>query len=260
MRKCFTLFYCLIAVQLYTFAQSRYSPVITEQEVRVGQSLIKLQTKRYGNTSITAINLHGNESTSIEAAEEVFASTGGVLIKIVNPGKRNVGFLFKGDSIFVDPNRIYTNRGIRSTLRNLNTRYKSGTVGEVRDLAKFILRTLPRNKQPIIALHNNTDGNLSIYTYMPGSMDARDAAETFQGIQHDPDDFFLTTSRRIFEELKARGYNVTLQHNRKVNNDGSMSVYYGKKGIEYTNIEAEHGHHTEQVGMLQALLQIYAGL
>ncbi|WP_126970617.1 hypothetical protein [Gynurincola endophyticus] len=225
------------------------------EEVLVGKTLVRIETKKFGNNPVYAVNLHGNESTSVEAAEKVFAETGGTIIKIVNPEKRNLGFLFKGDSIFVDPNRIYTRKGIRATLQSLNTKFKAGTVREVKDLGKYIISKIPVTGAAVIALHNNTDGNLSILSYMEGGTYARDAAENYQGT-NDPDDFFVTTSKAIFDQLKALEHNVTLQDNKKVKNDGSMSVYYGKKGIAYVNVEAEHGHLNEQVKMIRDLLQI----
>lgn len=225
------------------------------EEVLVGKTLVRIETKKFGNNPVYAVNLHGNESTSVAAAEKVFAETGGTIIRIINPERRNVGFLFKGDSIFVDPNRIYTRKGIRATLQSLNTKFKSGTVKEVKGLGKYIISKIPTTGAAVIALHNNTEGNLSILSYMEGGSYAGDAAENHQGI-NDPDDFFVTTSKEIFDKLKTLGHNVTLQHNKKVKNDGSMSVYYGKKGISYVNVEAEHGHLDEQVKMIRDLLQI----
>lgn len=245
--------YTILALSI-GFSYTSNAQTITTQEVKIGQSIVTLETKKYGNSPIFAVNLHGNESTSVDAAEIVFAETGGTIFKIVNPNRRHVGFVFKNDSVFVDPNRIYTRTGIRATLKNINTRYKSGTVREVKQLGKFIVSQIPTDAT-IIALHNNTEDNLSILSYMDGGAYVSDAELTHQG-EHDIDDFYLTTDRKIYELLKEKGHNITLQHNKKVKNDGSMSVYYGKKNVSYINIEAQHGHLDEQVKMLQDLLQI----
>jgi D-alanyl-D-alanine dipeptidase len=52
--------------------------------------------------------------------------------------------------------------------------------------------------------------------------------------------------------------NVVLQDNRQVTDDGSLSVYCGKWGIPYVNVEAQHEHLEQQLQMLKVLLRIIA--
>ncbi len=68
-------------------------------------------------------------------------------------------------------------------------------------------------------------------------------------------DFILTTEKAFFNYLKQKKLNVVLQHPRPYD-DGSLSVYAGKKKIRYINVEALHGHLDEQVRMLEALKAI----
>jgi len=68
--------------------------------------------------------------------------------------------------------------------------------------------------------------------------------------------FFYVTERKHFDGLKAKGYNVVLQNNDAVTDDGSLSVYCGRQKITYINVEAEHGHKIEQERMLTDLLDL----
>ncbi len=72
----------------------------------------------------------------------------------------------------------------------------------------------------------------------------------------DPDDFFLTTSTQLFERLKAKNFNIILQDNEHVYNDGSLSFYYRNSNKQYINIEAQEGHLSKQAEMLHALMSV----
>ena len=63
----------------------------------------------------------------------------------------------------------------------------------------------------------------------------------------------MTTEENYFDNIKRLGFNVVLQNNMKVTDDGSLSVYCGKQRIPYINVEAENGHLTEQKEMLAAI-------
>ncbi|MEM7700105.1 MAG: M15 family peptidase, partial [Verrucomicrobiota bacterium] len=107
----------------------------------------------------------------------------------------------------------------------------------------------------VIALHNNTDGGYSLLSYLPGGSEAAAGADVHRS-GADTDNFFLVTQERLFRSLKARNFNVALQDNRNAPEDGSLSVYCGKKGISYINVEAQHGDSAAQTQMLKALFEI----
>jgi hypothetical protein len=52
--------------------------------------------------------------------------------------------------------------------------------------------------------------------------------------------------------LTQRDFNVTLQDNANAPDDGSLSVYFSKKGIPYVNIEAEASHLNAQIEMVRS--------
>lgn len=108
----------------------------------------------------------------------------------------------------------------------------------------------------VIALHNNSPGMYSARSYADGGTYARDAEDVFIRDGSDPDDFFFVTERVIFDALKRKGYNVVLQDNRHVTDDGSLSVYCGKANVRYVNVEADLGHLKEQSRMIRDLKAI----
>ena len=103
----------------------------------------------------------------------------------------------------------------------------------------------------VIALHNNTEENYSALSYQKGGVYADDAEEVFIKHGSDPDDFFFVTERAVFDALRRRAYNVVLQDNRRATDDGSLSVYCGRAGVRYINVEAQDGHLDQQVAMLR---------
>ena len=108
----------------------------------------------------------------------------------------------------------------------------------------------------VVALHNNADCNYSATQYLDGQELARDAADVHLEDGQDADDFFFVTEKRFFEALRARRFNVVLQDNRSVTDDGSLSVYCGQHGIPYVNVEAQDGHLQAQKTMIEALFDV----
>ena len=107
-----------------------------------------------------------------------------------------------------------------------------------------------------MALHNNSAGQYSATSYLPGQELASYAADIHLQQEKDPDDFFFVTEQSLFEALSAHEFNVVLQDNRSVTDDGSLSVYCGQQSIPYVNVEAQYDHQEEQQKMIEALLDI----
>ena len=115
--------------------------------------------------------------------------------------------------------------------------------------ARFFLDKIPESKT-LVSVHNNTNGAYSLLSYAKGGSLQKDAEMLHQNKQQDADDFFITTDAAIFNYLKEANYNVVLQHNTHATDDGSLSIFYGRKNKSYVNVEAEHGHLAEQKKML----------
>ena len=219
---------------------------------KLGSTAVELQRITFeGPTPLSIVHLHDNEATARMAAETVLAASGGVLLTLKNAEKRLLPFRHSGSNYLADPNRIFTLVGRRSTLKVLSRYNKSAAVELLRFANFFVLQIEPA--ATIVGVHNNTEANYSVLSYRRGGSFAGDAKETHINGARDPDDFYITTDDSLFQKLKRKDYNVVLQDNARADDDGSLSIYYARKGQSYINVEAEHGHLAEQVSMLQEL-------
>lgn len=224
---------------------------------RLGDREVAVKRYEYGtNGNLVMINLHHNESTSVEAARKVLAETGGILLLIENNNERLITFSRKGKTYKFDPNRMFTRRGIKASVRRQSARYSGAAMRAGKRFGKFVLKQITGNPATLIALHNNDEGRLSILSYMKDGIYQKDAADVHQNGEHDPDNFFLTTDAGLFAQLRDAGFNIVLQNNRHATDDGSLSIYYGRRGMHYVNVEAELGKVADQHIMLNALITL----
>ncbi len=221
---------------------------------RLGDRNMSIKITKYGESLHTCcINVHDDEATAVEAARSVLERQGGVLIKIENNAKRNISFTFKGVKYIFDPNRIFSRTGIQNSLK-ANGKIHPLAIVEVEKFAAKLLQLIPDSISCLIALHNNTDGDFSVRTYLPGGKRQTDAKQVYADEWQDIDDIALTTDQLIYDKMAAFGYNSILQDNLNVNKDGSLSVYYGEKNRRYINIETQHGKTAQYREMLKKLL------
>jgi hypothetical protein len=200
---------------------------------------------------LTFVNLHDNENTSVDAAIVVIDSLGGTLIQLQHTGERNIEFKLNKSKYVVDPNRIFTDVGAKASLQKLGP-YSEEALKTIRTFADRIVDSL--SVDVIYTLHNNGEAGYSAKSYL--NEYKTDAADVYLNPARDEDDFFFVTERSFFDQLKNKGYNVVLQNNETVTDDGSLSVLAGQRGIPYINIEAQHGHLKEQVEMLLVLYSL----
>lgn len=196
-----------------------------------------------GGKGKTFIHVHNNEQTALKAAKVVIRQEGGTLFTLVHSGGRNIVFHLNRARFEFDPNRIYTDNGIKKTLTQFGN-YTPEAHFEVKKLARKIKLLLPKGK--IIAVHNNS--SYSIKNYLPG----RDMYHDAQAIHISPDNyyrnFYLVTKLKDYIRLKMEGFNGILQK-RNATDDGSLSIFLAKN--EYINVEAGFDQLTEQIQMLQ---------
>jgi hypothetical protein len=240
-------------MELVPVKPAAYSPSEKIIQHKLGDKTISLKVVQYGSiTSTCCINLHDDEKTAVQAAQAVLEQKGGILIKIENNARRMVSFSFKGVTYTFDPNRIFSKAGIAVTL-TANGRKNPLAVIEVEKFAAKLLQLIPDSASCIIALHNNTDGDFSVKTYLSGGKRQKDALQVYADDWQDIDDIALTTDEVIFNQMSSFGYNSILQDNEKVYRDGSLSVYYGELNRRYINIETQHGKTGQYKEMLSKL-------
>ncbi len=213
-------------------------------------TVITLANSGDEDSSVLLYNMHDNENTSAIAGRIISAKYGGQYYELVHTGDRNIGFEYCEDSVWIDPNRIYTDTGIWQQMAKNNNAdtLLFEVIAEWRDSLLSLLRI--NERALVIALHNNTNKFYSLTSYTEGGEYEIEADKTYQGRIHDMDDFYFVTDPRIFKVLSTGRYHVVLQANETMTDDGSLSVYCGRLGIPYINVEAQHNHLVRQIKML----------
>ena len=227
-------------------------PLHSVQTLSVGNTLVQLQQRVFGRGGLTWLNLHENEATSVAAARQLLQLEPGRLVALVSRGERLLRFEAGGQACAVDPNRIFSDRGMVESLSLYGANNAQAQIA-VRALRQAVLALLPTAvARPVVALHNNSGGSFSIRNYQPGQRWAADAVAVKRVPAQPETDFFLVTERALFDALVAEGFSVVLQASNAVD-DGSLSVWAQRQGRAYINVEARHGRLAEQLRMLQTV-------
>ena len=236
--------------------KATYTPIVKTIFYKLGEKILPLKVQQYGDRNdIVFINLHDDETTSVEATKRILEEKGGLLIEIENNQQRMIRFR-SGKTIYsFDPNRIFSKEGLSKSLKE-TWKISSRAVEEVDLLAKRILKLFPEEPLCIIALHNNTPDFFSSQSYAAGNERNKDARKVYINPEQDNDDFFFTTDASIYEDLANKKFNTILQDNKNCTEDGSLSVYCGKKNIRYVNCETEHGKTEQYYDMMNTLVSL----
>jgi len=253
----------LLAHLLLIISAAAFSQTALVKKDTVGFSIITFHTTVFGKTDsgVVFLNVHENESTSVEAAKEILASANKYAVNELQfKSGRMISFSYLDKNFTVDPNRIFTIKGCLASLKKNSHKCSDDILKlaaeQVMAFSKSYTDTFVDPKKLVVALHNNTEGEpLSIITYKSDN-ESKNAADVYMNLHKDPDDFFLTTEKIFFDFIKQKGFNVVLQNNDVVEDDGSLSVYAGKNKIPYINIEAQLGHLAEQKRMVEVVLQL----
>ena len=233
-----------------------HTPLTKTIFYKLGGSTLPIKVHQFGDRKdIVFINLHDNETTSVNAATKILEEEGGQLIEIENNEQRMIQFR-SGRSVYTfDPNRIFSKEGLTKSLKE-SGKISPNAIKEVGLLAKRILELLPEKPLCIIALHNNTPDFFSSLSFAAGNDRNKDARKVYINPDEDADDFFFTTDAYLYEELANKKFNIILQDNMNCSDDGSLSVYCGKKNIRYVNCETEHGKTDQYYKMMTALVTV----
>ena len=220
-----------------------------KNDFNIGSSIINLRVlDKKENLQVIYFNMHDDEKTSVKAGEAIIEKYGGRLIELLAQGERLISFDLNERKYRFDPNRIYTDAGIKKTLFE-NKNYSGEALCEIKKFSDKLIDIVIEGKPKlIVALHNNKDNFIDEY--------CRNVKDFFVNPSKSFYNFFFTTEADFFNYLKNKKFNVVLQNNEHVIDDGSLSVYCCKKKIPYINVEAEHGHLDEQIEMLEELQKI----
>lgn len=198
-------------------------------------------------------NMHDDENTSAAAGRIITRKFGGEMAELIHTGNRLLSFKYAGDSIHIDPNRIYTDQGVWTQLR-INRMPDTLLFREICQWRNELLGLLDLRKYDlIIALHNNTNRNYSYFSYQPGQVFESEASSLYPGAGKDVDDFYFLTDTSSWDALYGGRFRMIMQNNAMMTDDGSLSVYCANNSIRYINVEAQHGHLFRQLQMLHYL-------
>lgn len=222
-----------------------FSPMVCAgtYPVQVGNQKILIKKLNYGPGK-TFLHVHQNETTALKAAKSVAKRRGGQVITLIHSGERNICFSLRGQQYEFDPNRIFTDKGIKKTLKEFS-HYSPAAKIEVKKLATKILRLLPKGK--VIAVHNNKT-SYSLKEYFSGKPLAKDIRAMSAPAKRHFRNFYLVTQRKDYYRLKKRRFNIVWQA-RNVQDDGSLSVFLKHK--RYINVEAGYDELNNQIKMLK---------
>lgn len=236
---------------------------VETRTVLLGITEIALVVHTTETTEPTFVVLHTDEQPAVDRGLEAIRARGGRLVEVRGPGDRLVNFELAGRTWRFDPNRIFTEAGAAASLAAHNDSAPAdafaAALAEVQRFADAVLDATDAGSLPVlVALHNNTESFYSAASYAPGADLAGDAAAVHLPPGQDPDDFFFVTDRGLFEALAAEGFSTILQDNARVQDDGSLSVWAGRRGQAYVNVEAQMEHTEQQARMLEALARVLA--
>lgn len=231
---------------------------ITIYEYRIAETKLFVEDHCFSPclSNIIFIHLHDNEYTSMEVANEYLSTNGGRLVLLKNINERIVETVLGTNSYCFDPNRIYSSEGISASVLNWTNITHPVITSSIADFSRQFLHNFIDTKKLIVSLHNNTDTNYSIVQVQNALLANQYSGKIYINPNMDEDDFILTTDSTIYNRVAAKNINVIYEHAQSITDDGSLSVYAGKRKIPYINIEAQHDHKAEQTALLYALDEI----
>lgn len=241
---------CLMAIILFFFACTSYGATkLRTKTIKyyLNKTPVSIKITSSTQPGLIYFAMHENESTGARAVKIVIRKHGGKLIRIRQHGRRTITFRIRHNRYRFDPNRIFSKRGIRRTLRRYG-RTSPTAVKIVDGFAKRLIKLL--NKNLIITVHNNRAYGFGIKDFRRSGRLSMDTNRIYINPKLPPDDFYLVTTKALFKAAEANKYNVIWQ-GKDVGDNGSLSVYANRRNIPYINVEARHGHLKHQVKMLE---------
>ena len=202
---------------------------------------------------VLLLGLHDSEQTARLAAGQAWPAPAARLAWLANGQRRALSFTVNGETYRADPNRIFTPAGVASTLAHYGKDAAAARLALGRFAGQLLAAAGVGQASAVVALHNNHPGGYSAASYLAGGKLAAAARAVHLGEPQSPDNFFYLTDARLFAALSAQGFNVVLQDNARVPDDGSLSVFAARRGLVYVNVEARQGEVAAQRRMLVAL-------
>ncbi len=224
------------------------------------RKLFSITVERTQNEDfVTYLWIHNNEKTAGKTMSYALNKYGGRAVTINNKDKRSIKLSHLAKDFEIDPNRLFTERGIRRYIKKYYKKIKSKSIinnitNYTLDIKDFLLSNLKRNKGTyLIAIHSNrSDTNFSINTFTKDTISKY--YDVYLNKKHNPKNFFYVTNNSDYIYFKKKNYNVVYQ--KKIDDDGSLSIYSAMKGYPYINIEVEEGDDEFQIRMMDEVIKL----
>lgn len=230
------------------------------QTNRISQGAAIMKFNSQKSPHVNWLVIHQDEKDAIDVMRWAVKTFGGNSYLIQNknrPHKRILKEIRGRNYFYYDPNRIFTDIGIRKTLAHCNRHVKrikrTGYQILKSQIRQGFVRFLPLNRKTyLVALHNNDKrSSISVLDYY-----RKKGFFIFRNPKEQIKNFVIVTQKEDFEILMKNGINVVWQYVvNDQNNDGSLSIYCSQNKIPYINIEAVYGDKESQKKMTQIVYQ-----
>ncbi len=218
-----------------------------ETRVRILVYEVRMKSRR----PLVYFHPHENEHGSAVVTRHIIREDGGRLVEIRCQGDRLITFKLKGKSYTFDPDRMFTEVGLQSSLAHFAP-IGAAPLNAVIGLRNAVLKELGDGSQPIISVHNNYQNGVSISSYQENGMYAAHAAKVAVNEHEGPRNFFIVLEPGLYSRLYHAGFNTVLQ-SPHAPDDGSLSILAQRDHWVYVNVEAAEGNMNQQQRMLEAL-------
>lgn len=214
---------------------------------------------QYKKKNLKYLFIHDNEHTARKTSRYALKKYGGTLFEILNNNQRYITQKIDGYYISYDPNRIFTDKGLWDNLVYVNPDVPENTLKKLMKMARtnrnnFLKMLLRNRKDFIISIHtNNRTTSLSIHYFLLDENKKSFQVHVNQN-QH-PKNFIYTINYFDYIYFTKLGYNVVLQKESDICDDGSLSIYMARKKMKYITIEVLEGFFTEQRKMLNDVVK-----
>lgn len=229
-----------------SLGRERYHSTI--RTIDLGELSCSLLLKTTDQAIATLVALHPNEKTCIEVLDDLPNGVQFNMVGVEQAEKRLLRFRKFNQDLWFDPNRIFTETGLRKNLQFHNNCVTAEWEQDIQSFSDTLISFIQANQAShyVVAVHNNSDENFSILSYQ----DTTEASDVFINAEEDVDNFILVTQPQDFAFFKRNKINTALPANRQYEDDGSLSVYCLQNGFPYINIEVEHGNRQKQIQLL----------
>jgi len=205
---------------------------------------VKFNLVQNGNAPKRYLWIHGDEKTAKMALENHIKNYQGTAFFIQNE-EREIPF----ENTIIDPNRVFSRNGAYYALRKFQPGWPPGSLKKAldqidKDRKIFLNILMPSKDGLLIAVHNNFRG-YNVRDEEPKSQ------RTSIKKEQNPRDFILCTNEDDFEKLSLGPFNVVLQNELPLSDDGSLSWEALRRNVRYLNVETRLGYLSQQKKMLK---------